>query len=165
MANLYDLTAEYAALLAAYDVAEDDAQRADVLTMIDQVQEGIGDKAEAYARIIKNLQADADAFDAEAKRMAAKAKAAKNAVEGLKARLLDAMQQFNATEIKTSIGKWRIQNNPWSCEITEPDKVPAEYHVPQPDKIDRVALLKRFRETGEMLDGVEYIQTAGLRFR
>ena len=153
MANLYDLTAEYAALLAAYDVAEDDAKRADVLTMIDQVQEDIGDKAEAYARIIKNLQADADAFDAEAKRMAAKAKAAKNAVEGLKARLLDAMQQFDATEIKTSIGKWRIQNNPWSCEITEPDK------------IDRMALLKRFRETGEMLDGVEYIQTAGLRFR
>lgn len=165
MANLYELTTEYAALLAEYDMAEDDARRAEVLIMIDQVQDDIGDKAEAYARIMKNLQADADAYEAEAKRMAAKAKAAKNAVEGLKMRLLDAMRQFDATEIKTSIGKWRIQNNPWSCEITDADRVPAEYHIPQPDKIDRIALLKHFKDTGEMLDGVEYVQTAGLRFR
>ena len=165
MANLYELTTEYAALLAEYDMAEDDARRAEVLMMIDQLQEDIGDKAEAYARIMRNLQSDADAYEAEAKRMAAKAKAAKNAVEGLKQRLLDAMNTVGATEIRTSIGKWRIQNNPWSCEITDADKVPAEYHVPQPDKIDRMALLKRFKETGEMLDGVEYMQTTGLRFR
>ena len=165
MANLYDLTTEYAALLAEYDMAEDDARRAEVLTMIDQVQEDIGDKAEAYARIMRNLQADAEAYDAEAKRLAAKAKAAKNAIDGLKARLMDVMQMFGATEIRTSIGKWRIQNNPWSCKIMDADRVPAEYHIPQPDKIDSLGLLKRFRETGEMLDGVEYTQTAGLRFR
>lgn len=165
MPNLYELTTEYAALLAEYDMAEDDAHRAEVLAMIDEVQEDVGDKAEAYARIMRNLTADAAAYDAEAKRLAAKAKAAETAVTNLKQRLLDAMQTFGATEIKTSIGKWRIQNNPWSATITNDAVVPAEYHIPQPDKIDRQAILRRFRETGEMLDGVEYTQTAGLRFR
>lgn len=165
MANLYELSTEYAALMAEYDAAEDDEQRARVWTMIDALQDDIADKAEAYARIMRNMQAEAEGYKAEAQRLARKQKAAEAAVEGLKQRLLNAMTLVGAGEIRTSIGKWRIQANPWSCEITDADKVPAEYHVPQPDKIDRAGLLKRFKETGEMLDGVEYTQTTGLRFR
>lgn len=165
MANLYELSTEYAALMAEYDAAEYDEQRAEVWAMIDALQDDIADKAEAYARIMRNMQAEAEAYKAEAQRLTRKQKAAEAAVEGLKQRLMNAMTLVNATEIRTSIGKWRIQANPWSCEVTDADKIPAEYHVPQPDKIDRAALLKRFKETGEMLDGVEYTQTTGLRFR
>ena len=165
MATLYELTSDYQKLLIEYEYSETEAERLDVMERIDALQEDIGDKAEAYARIMKNLQADADMYSTEADRLAKKAKAAKAAVDGLKQRLLTAMETFGATEIKTSIGKWRTQMNPWSCEVTDADSVPAEYHVPQPDKIDRQSIIKHFKETGEILPGCEMIQTTGIRFR
>ena len=44
-------------------------------------------------------------------------------------------------------------------------EVPEEFHIPQPDKIDRVGILKHFKNTGELLPGVEITQNAGIRFR
>ena len=165
MATLYQLTDEYTALLDEYDAAEDDARRAEILALIDQVQDDIGDKAEAYARIMKNLQAEAEAYKAEAQRLGRKQKAAEGAVEGLKRRLMDAMRAVQATEIRTSIGKWRVQLNPPSCKVIEPDRVPGEYHIPQPDAIDRQGILRRYKETGEIPEGVDITREEGLRFR
>lgn len=165
MANLYELTTEYAELVDQYEMADNDEQRAEILAAIGAVQGDIGDKAEAYARIIRNMQADADAYKAESQRLANKQRAAERAVEGLKARLLNAMTAVGASEIRTDIGKWRIQMNPWSVRVLDDAAVPAEYHIPQPDKIDKAGILKRFKETGELLNGVEVTQVAGLRFR
>ena len=164
MANLYELTNDYYDLMREYEFSEDD-QRAEVLQRIYGLQDTISDKAEAYARIIRNLKADAEAYKAEAQRLTAKQRAAESAIDGLKSRLLDAMNAIGADEIKTTIGKWRVQMNPASCQVIDDSAVPAEYHIPQPDKIDRNSILKHFKTTGELLPGVEITQTAGIRFR
>lgn len=163
--TLYELTTEYEALLAEYEVAEDDERRAEVLDMIDAVQDDIGDKGEAYARVLRNLSAQRDAYKAEADRLTRKAKASEKAMEGLKAQLLSAMQRVGANKLETSIGKWSVRLNPWSVEVMDVDAVPAEYHVPQPDKIDKRAILAAFKETGEIIDGVMMNQTTGIQFR
>lgn len=165
MPNIYELSTEYAALMAEYEMAEDEERRAEVWAMIDALQDDIADKAEAYARIMRNMQAEADAYKAEAQRLQKRQKAAENAVEQLKGRLLNAMQAVGANEISTTIGKWRVQMNPWSVNVLDDAAVPAEYHIPQPDKIDKAAILKHFKASGELLTGVEMTQTAGLRFR
>lgn len=163
--NLYELTTEYEALLAEYDAAEDDERRAELLEMIDAVQDDISDKGEAYARVLRNLTAQRDAYKAEAQRLTAKARAAEAAQERLKAQLLGAMQRVGATKLQTSIGAWSVRTNPWSVEVMDVDAVPAEYHVPQPDKIDKRAILTAFKATGELIDGVQMCQTTGIQFR
>lgn len=163
--TLYELTTEYEALLAEYEVAEDDERRAEVLDMIDAVQDDIGDKGEAYARVLRNLSAQRDAYKAEADRLTRKAKASEKAMEGLKAQLLSAMQRVGANKLETSIGKWSVRTNPWSVEVMDVDAVPAEYHIPQPDKIDKRAILASFKETGEIVGGVMMNQTTGIQFR
>lgn len=163
--NLYELTTEYEALLAEYEAAEDDERRAELLEMIDALQDDIGDKGEAYARVLRNLAAQKDAYRDEAQRLMSKARAAENAQERLKAQLLSAMQRVGATKLQTSIGKWSVRVNPWSVEVLDVDAVPAEYHVPQPDKIDKRAVLKNFNETAEILPGVMMNQTTGIQFR
>lgn len=163
--TLYELTTEYEALLAEYEAAEDDERRAEVLDMIDAVQDDIGDKGEAYARVLRNLSAQRDAYKAEADRLTRKAKASEKAMEGLKAQLLSAMQRVGANKLETSIGKWSVRTNPWSVEVMDVDAVPAEYHVPQPDKIDKRAILAAFKETGEIITGVMMNQTTGIQFR
>lgn len=163
--TLYELTTEYEALLAEYEAAEDDERRDELLEMIDTLQDDIGDKGEAYARVLRNLGAQRDAYKAEAQRLTNKARAAEAAQERLKAQLLSAMQRVGASKIQTTIGAWSVRTNPWSVEVLDMDTVPAEYHVPQPDKIDKRAILQNFKETGEILPGVLMHQTTGIQFR
>lgn len=163
--TLYELTTEYEALLAEYEAAEDDERRAEVLDMIDAVQDDIGDKGEAYARVLRNLSAQRDAYKAEADRLTKKAKASEKAMEGLKAQLLSAMQRVGADKLETSIGKWSVRLNPWSVDVIKLEDVPEEYRIPQPDKVDKRAVLKHFNETAEILPGVMMNQTTGIQFR
>lgn len=165
MASMYELTAQYAALVDRYDAAADDEERAEVLAMLDEINDSIADKAEAYARIMRNKKGEAEMYKAEAKRLDQRAKAAEAVIDNLKARLMDAMKMANATELTTSIGRWRTQYGPWSANVTDEALVPAEYRIPQPDKIDRKAMIDHFKQTGEILDGVEFVRQPNLQFR
>ena len=165
MATLYELSAGYASLLDMYDQAETEDERAEILDMLASAEGDITEKAEAYARIMKNKQAEADAFKAEADRLTQKRRAAEAVVDRLKDAIGTAMQITGAKEIGTTIGKWRLQDNPWSCEVLDVNAVPEEWHIKVEDRIDRAGLVRHFKETGEVIDGVEFRRSTGARFR
>ena len=165
MASLYDLTSGYASLIDAYDNADSDEEREGILSMLESAESEIADKAENYAKVIRMKEEEAKAFKAEVDRLTARKRAAENMVSRLKSALLDAMKLANTQEIKTSIGKWRVQNNPVSCEVVDIDKIPMQYHIPQEDKIDKKGLIDYYKQTGEIIDGVEFKQEQGIRFR
>ena len=163
--TLYELTADFIEGLNAYDAAETDEERADIANWLVGIKGDLDAKADAYARIIKNKQAEAKALKDEADRLTAKRKAAESLVERLKAAMLGAMQETGIEQIGTSIGKWSLQYNPVSCEVINAEMVPARFVIPQPDKIDRAALIKEYNRTGEIIDGVEFHKEKGIRFR
>ena len=165
MASLYELSAGYVTLLDAYDTAETDQEREDILELLSAAEGDIESKAENYAKVIRMKEEEAKAFKAEADRLNKRRQAAENMVERLKAALLDNMKLTGAQEIKTSIGKWKIQMNPMSADVQDWTKVPMEFRIPQPDKVDKPSLIKRHKETGELFDGVEFKQDMGIRFR
>ena len=165
MASLYELAAGYATLINAYDNAETPEERENIMEMLESAEGDIEGKAENYAKVIRMKEEEAKAFKAEIDRMTARKRAAENMVERLKAALLDAMKLTETQEIKTSIGKWRVQMNPVSAEVTDWTKVPIEFRTPQPDKVDKPSLIKRYKETGEVFEGVEFKQEQGIRFR
>ena len=165
MASLYEISATYSDLLAQYECCEDDETRERLLNDLASVGDSLTEKAEAYARIIRNKDAEAKALKAEADRLTEKRKAAEAAVTRLKAAMLDAMQLAQVDEMPTSIGKWRTQYNPVSCEIINPECIPARYLIPQPDKIDKKKLIDDYKRTGEVFNGVEFKQELGVRFR
>lgn len=165
MASLYAIAGKYLSLVNSYDMAETDEERAEIMSMLVMARDDIADKAEAYARVIRNYKADMEAYDAEIRRLQGKKRAADNLIERLKSALFEAMELTGETEVKTSIGKWRVQDNPVSCEVVDWQKVPYEYRTPQPDKVDRKALIDHFKQTGELIEGVEYKRERGIRFR
>lgn len=165
MATLYRLTDDYAELMAALEAAETEEQASEIWAQIDAKEEDIAEKAEAYARILRNKQAEAEAFKAEAQRLARCQKAAEAVAEHLKAHLQDCMTRLDLKEIQTGIGKWRVQMNPPACQVLDEAAIPEEYRIPQPDKIDRTAILRHYKATGEILPGVDVTQSAGIRFR
>lgn len=165
MASIYKISEEYADLLSALEFAESEEETAELWQKLLDLEGDIVDKAEIYARIIRNKQIEADGFKAEKQRLEKCQKSAENVIERLKQTLLNSMQLIDVKEIQTGIGKWRIQLNPPSCQIMDESEVPEEFHIPQPDKIDRTGILKHFKDTGELLPGVEITQNAGIRFR
>lgn len=163
--TLYELTDGYASLLGMYDAAETPEEREEILDMLAGVEGDISDKAEAYTRIIRNKLAEAEALKAEADRLTAKRRAAERVAERMKEAITDAMMRTGTQEIPTTIGKWRMTMNPWSCDVLDAEQVPEEWRIPQPDKVDKAGLLAHFKATGELVAGVEFKQTSGARFR
>ena len=165
MASLYEISAEYAAFLEAYESASCEEEAAEILQSLVDIHGSLEEKAENYAKLIKNVKADAKAFKDESDRLDKKWKVAKNFAERLEGAMLDAMKLTGTKEIPTSIGKWKTQLNPMSCDVTDPDKVPERFHVKQPDKIDKAAMIREHKATGEMFEGAEFKQEMGVRFR
>ena len=165
MASLYDISAGYASLIDAYDNADSDEEREGIIAMLASAEGEITEKAENYARVIRMKEEEAKAFKAEAERLTKRKQAAENMVARLKDALLGAMALTGTQEIKTSIGKWRLQMNPLSCDVVDIEKVPMQYHIKQEDKIDKKSLLADYKATGEIIDGVVFKQEQGIRFR
>ena len=165
MASLYELSAWYANLLEQYDAAETDEERDEIAACLVNAEGDMTAKADAYAKLIRNKTAETEAFRNEAKRLTAKAKAGENLIDRLKNAMLDAMKLTDTPNIQTSIGKWRLQKNPYSCKVTDWTKIPQEFREPQPDKVDNAGLIKHFKATGELFDGCEITQNMGVRFQ
>ena len=163
--KLYELTEAYAELLSRLEDCQSAQEESEVLAAIDAVSEDIAAKGEAYARIIRNKLAEIAGYEAEIKRMQARKNSAKNTVNQLKGNLLYAMGMVGATELSTTIGKWKIQKNPPSVVILDENKIPDEFTVPQPPKIMNSAILQHFSETGEIPEGCDVVQSEGIRFR
>lgn len=151
--------------------AETEEQAFEIISQIDAVTSDISDKAENYAKIRMNLKATADElnakaniFKAEAERLAMKAKSAENYVKRLNEYLLFAMELVGLKQIPTSIGKFYTQQTT-SVEVLDAWAVPEQFTTPQPPKVDKNAIKKAFKETGELFDGVEVKIANGVRFR
>lgn len=165
MATLYQLTDEYRNLVDNYDMAETDDEREEIIAALIKISGDIRVKSDGNARVMRNVSAEAKAFREESDRLAKCAKVREYLVERLKQAQLNAMLTTGLTKIETSIGTWRTQLNTMSCWVSNPDKVPQRFHVPQPDKIDKQAMIKEHKATGELFDGAEFKQEIGIRFR
>lgn len=162
--NLYELTKEYSELQYAL-MSEDPQEVEAAYGKLEVTEAQIGEKAEAYAKVIRNMTAEADAFKAEADRLYAKAKTCTNAVNRIKEALKNAMLVLEKPECKTSIGTFRITQNPPSCKVVDIMKIPKEFIVEQEPKVAAKEILAHYKETGEIPDGVDIVREESIRFR
>lgn len=163
MASLYAMKQEYLDLLGQLEEAPEDAEQ--ILGQIEALQEDVGDKAEAYARIIQGKEREAEMYDAEIRRLQLLKSRALGVVDRLKGNLLDAMLSVDASEIRTSIGKWKLRTNPASVRVLDDRQIPPEYLTPQPPKVDKRAILKAFSEDGEIIPGTEIVKGKRVEFK
>lgn len=165
MATLYELSSEYARLMGELEFAETDEQREEIYAAIFAIDGDLMEKADAYARIMRNKAGEAEMYKAEKQRFEQLQRAAENTVERMKQRMYDSMRQTDTMEIPTSIGKWRRQLNNPSVEILDEAAIPAEFRVPQPDRIDKNGILAYARTHEDPIPGANVVRTESLRFR
>ena len=102
---------------------------------------------------IKNLLADARAYEEEEKSFAARKTAAKNKADSLKQYLSDCLHGEKMKDKEFSIG-WRKSQK---IRIDEGAAVPPEYLISVPDKVDKQGLKDALRQ-GVLLPGIALME-------
>lgn len=163
--TLYDLTAEYMDIMDSLEASTDEEFSERLEARLEELNGEISDKGEGYAKLIRNIEAEANALKDEIDRLSALKKRREATVERLKSNLLACMEAADADRIETSIGRWTRRQNPPSVEIINENLVPNEYKVPQPPKIDRRAILTAYKTNGEIIDGTKVERKWSVQFR
>ena len=147
MSSLYELTEDYLAVQEMMYDGETDQQL--ILDTLESLAGEFEDKADNYAKLIKNLLADAKAIKEEEERLKARRTALENKAQTLKEVLQYNMIAVGKTKFKTTLFSFGIQKNGGKQKLTiDVESVydlPKEYQIPQdpiPDTEGIRALLK-----------------------
>ena len=160
MAKLYELATGYKNIEYLIELGEDKEELEAVLNAIGGE---IEDKAENIAKLIKNYEADIEAFKTEEKRIAERRRTLENIVKRLKEYLFNNMKLTNKTKFKKGTFSFNIVKNPPSAEITNADIISSDYKV-LTETIDKKAILTDLKE-GKDVQGAILKQNESLRIR
>lgn len=104
--NLYELTAEYAKIqeMLETEAEENDGLVSDeLLEALTAASDDIDRKVEACAKVVRNLEAERDAVDAEKARLKARSESLDKNIDRLKNAVLTAMERAGKEKVKTAL--------------------------------------------------------------
>ena len=163
--TLYELTSEYLDLLAMLEDPDVDEE------LINDTLEALGGelevKADGYARVMRQMDADAKAIKAEEERLANRRKSLENRSAALKGRLQQMMEITGKVKFKTELFSFGIQKNPAAVVMDEQyiENIPECYLIIQEPKIDKQKI-KEDLKAGLDLEGIAHLeQSESLRIR
>lgn len=152
-----------------YDIAEiyENLENIDdevaVAAAMDGVDAALEEKLESTAKVIRNLEAEADGLEAEEKRLKARKTAVRNRIADIKGYVQQNLEAMGKEKVTSGIFKWSIQANAPSVNILDESLIPDSYW-----KIERKPMkteIKKAIEAGELTEGVELVRTKSLRLR
>lgn len=162
MANLYELTGQALQLQAMLEDEESDIQV--ILDTLESLNFDIEEKADAYAKIIKNITSDIKGLKVEETRLFNTRRAMEGRVEALKQNLEQSMIALDKKKFSTGLFSFNVQKNAPSLDISDDAKIPKVYYVKIDPVLDRKALLDAIKD-GKTVKGVTLKQTESLRIK
>ena len=159
--NLFELTENYVKFFTEFENADEVTE--EMQEMADNLNVKIEEKCDNYAKMIRNLEADVEAFKNQEKIFNEKRKSAENKVKWLKQNLQASMELQDRKKVKTDLFSFNIQKNAPSLEIKDEKNIDDSYYVIE-RKLNKRELLNDIKE-GLIVDGVELKQTESLRIR
>jgi hypothetical protein len=106
----------------------------------------------------QNEEALIEAIDIQIKRLQELKKAKQNNLDKFKQYVKDNMDRLSITKLETELGTLSIAKNPMSIEIQNEDEIPSEFKQQIiTTKVDKTAIKNHFKETGEIIPGVNIV--------
>ena len=138
--SIYELTEDYMNLLAMAEDPDIDEQA--FMDTLEGIEGALEDKADGYAKVMKQLEANADGLETEIKRLQERKSLMAKNVDRMKSTLQKMMETTGKEKFKTELFSFNIQNNPPSLVLDSEDieVIPMEYLVPQDPKIDKTKI-------------------------
>lgn len=161
--KLYELVGQYAELLQHLEDPDYDPDT--LQDTLEGIEGELEDKADGYAKVMKNLEATGAAIEAEIARLSARKMRIDTQIKRLKAYLQNAMEVTGKTKFKTDLFSFAVQKNPPKVVLdVSPDMVPSEYLIPQDPKVD-MAAIKDALKAGTVTNIAHLEQGQSLRIR
>jgi len=148
MLKLYELTRAGLAIQQAMETSENPEEWT---TSLDQINEAIQEKVIGCGMVYRNLQAEAEVYEAEAERLSKRATSLKKQGEYLRVYIESNFLQLGLNEIKADTFKVKWRKLPDMVEIMDEQLIPSAYVriIPQrvePDKISIKTALQKGEE-------------------
>lgn len=159
--NLYEITQDalYLSLLLETDELTPELEEALVIN-----QEQLQAKAGNYAKVIANIQSDADAIETEIKRLKAMKESKERAITRLKDAVRDAMLVSQIEKIESPLFKLSIRKSE-AVEVDMVEALPNAYqNVKNVVTADKVAIKEAIKR-GENVYGARLIENFNLQIK
>lgn len=157
--KLYELNESFQQIQTLIEEGQDGLQ-----DTLESIELAIEEKLENIGKVIKNLEAEANAFKEEEKRLADRRRPLENNIKHLKQYAENSMVVTGDKKIKAGLFTFAIQKNPPSVSVFNDVIVPKKYYVPVDPKLDKTKI-KEDLKNGENIPGVELKQSESLRIR
>lgn len=158
MDSLYNITNKFVELM---DKAQEEELTEDEYNRLgEELAIQLQQKSSNIIGYYKNLELLINDMKAEEKRISDNRKSLENKLEKFKEYVKANMQRLGIIKIENVLGTLSIASNPASVEIINEDEIPAEFKQEIiTTKIDKTAIKKHFKETGEIPAGTNIITT------
>lgn len=145
--KLYELREAY------QDILNLDMEETDLTTALESLQDTVSEKAEGIAMILRQLEAEQEAYKAEIERLSVLKTKASNKQESLKKYLSDNLQAMQIDKLDTTLFKFSFRKSE-SVEIEDMTKInPKFIKIKTTESADKTAI-KAAIKSGELVDGV-----------
>ena len=160
--TLYEITDNYKAVLEMAQNPDIDEQA--IKDTLEAIQGDIKEKADGYAKVIKELDGETDKLTAEIKRLTDRKNTIQNNIAYMKQSLKEAMTSTGNLKFRTDLFSFNIQKNPPALIVDNEETIPSEYLIPQEPKIDKKAIID-FLKNGNKVPYAHIEQSEGVRIR
>lgn len=160
MANLFELTSNFKYIL-------DHADELDEQTLndtLESIQEPLEEKVDNTVGLLKSLKNDIDNFKKEEQELKKRRQTIENNFKRVKEWSEYTLSTLDVDKLKGNKHELRMQKNSVSVSIPDESKVPEQYLIPQPPKINKTEI-KEDLKNGDEYDWAELVQTESLRYR
>lgn len=150
--SLYQITSSFPKLI------EEEMSEEDKKEVKKELTELLQQKSQNLIGYARNMELTIEAMKNEEKRISEKRRVAENKYTKFKECIKECMEQGGFTKIETPIGTLSIAKNPISVEIYDEAQIPDEYKTKVIEiKVDKTAIKKALKETGEIIPGTRII--------
>ncbi len=149
MGTLYELTDAYKTVEGMLYDGETDEQV--ILDTLESIDGEIEDKADNYAKLMKNIRADVEALKVEEDRISQRRRSLENREKLLKSTLKANLEFIGKTKFKTALFTYTVAANGGKAPLSITENlgdIPGKFLIPQPPKVDTEAVR-------ELLEGKE----------
>lgn len=151
--SLYNIVGAFPKLIDQEEMSEEDKKEVEK-ELIELLQR----KSQNLIGYTRNIELTIEAMKSEEKRISEQRKAMENKLEKFKEYVKECMEQNGFTKIETTLGTLSIAKNPISVEIYDEKQIPDEYKTKVVTvKVDKTAIKKALKETGEIIPGAKII--------
>lgn len=150
--SLYQITSSFPKLIEE-EISEEDKKE-----VKKELTELLQQKSQNLIGYIRNIELTIEAMKNEEKRISEQRKILESRLTKFKEYVKECMEQNGFTKIETQLGALSIAKNPISVEIYDEAQIPDEYKTKVIEiKVDKTAIKKALKETGEIIPGTKII--------